>query len=75
MACGNTKISNQNALLSLLSQEDFTDLKKQIHTKIGDGPQPSCTTTKDCPETVTSGAEQNDELIFLERNEENTSKS
>jgi hypothetical protein len=36
MLGGNTKISNQNALLSLLSQEDFTDLKKQIHNKITD---------------------------------------
>jgi len=30
----NVKISNQNALLSLLSHDDFTELKKQIHTKI-----------------------------------------
>jgi len=31
-----TKLSNQNALLSLLSQDDFKDLSKQIHGRIGD---------------------------------------
>lgn len=40
-AGGTTKISNQNALLSLLSQDDFKDLKQQIHGRITDvtGPE------------------------------------
>lgn len=57
-AAGNTKISNQNALLSLLSQDDFKDLKQQIHGKIAD----------------VAGPEGQDSLIIQERNDENEIK-
>ena len=50
---GTTKISNQNALLSLLSQDDFKDLKQQIHGKIADAP----------------GPEGQDDLTLQERND------
>lgn len=58
-AGGNTKISNQNALLSLLSQDDFKDLKQQIHGKITD----------------VTGPEGQDSLIIQERNDETEIKA
>ena len=63
MLGGNTKISNQNALLSLLSQEDFTDLKKQIHGR-----------STDVTGLQEGKTDVNDDLIIKERNNEDEIK-